>query len=171
MRAKIYNSIFSTKYTYTDIIYNENPNRYIKINEADKVHISVYLFNVLVSTKYDNLVLNYIVHKLNRNSNAIRIKLKYLNEYYNVNITKKEFDEAIINLINRFIIRKTNEEDIYVINHNYIFIGDLRDFIVRYTKKYGNKVAKVDDEGNIIINEIIEKPLFVGTNVTYKYRK
>lgn len=95
------------------------------------------------------LLASYIRLNILYNSNFIEITEKDYMGY--TGLSRDKFYDAINDAINNKIISKTTRKSIYIVNHNMIFKGRIKDFITAYKIKYSDG-CKVDNKGKIILN-------------------
>ena len=100
------------------------------------------------------ILIDYICINIGWCSNAIIFKENDIMNFHSMG--RNEYYNALDELININLIRKTTRKSVYIINHNYIFRGSLSDFVQLYMIAYPNP-AKVNAEGKIIIEEDIEE--------------
>lgn len=97
----------------------------------------------------DNLDKSYVAKLLA----AIKTGSNIIDDY-------KFSDEDIDKLFELNLIDKTNNNDYFVINHNLIFRGDIKEFVWCYINLYGNKteeeIAERDAKAVAVINNAIE---------------
>lgn len=108
---------------------------------------AIYNLNQIV---IDNLDKPYVAKLLS----LVKTGSNVINDY-------KFSDEDIDKLIELDLIDKVNNEDDYfVINHNLVFRGDIKEFIGCYINLYGNKteeeITELDVKAVAVINNAIE---------------
>lgn len=99
------------------------------------------------------ILIDYICINIGWCSNAITFKEEDVMKFHSMG--RNEYYNALDELINVNLIRKTTRKSIYIINHNYIFRGSLSDFIQIYIVAYPEP-AKVNEDGKIIIEDDID---------------
>lgn len=100
------------------------------------------------------ILVDYICINIGWCSNAIIFKEEDVMNFHSMG--RNEYYNALDELINVNLLRKTTRKSIYIINHNYIFRGSLSEFIQIYTVAYPNP-TKVNEDGRIVIEEDIEE--------------
>ena len=100
------------------------------------------------------ILIDYICINIGWCSNAITFKESDIMNFHSMG--RHEYYNALDELININLLRKTTRKSVYIINHNYIFRGSLTDFIQIYTIAYPNP-AKVNEDGKIVIEEDIDE--------------
>lgn len=96
------------------------------------------------------IIVDYICINIGWCSNAISFKEEDIMNFHSMG--RNEYYNALNELIAINLLRKTTRKSIYIINHNYIFKGNLSDFVQIYSIAYPNP-AKVNAEGKIVIEE------------------
>lgn len=104
--------------------------------------------------RLNKLALQLIFHigkNIKYNSNVIEFSYDdIINKY----VCKRNTIADTLNiLINTNIIRKTNVQSRFVVNHNYIFRGDFTLFVKTYEFLYNGEYAELDEKGRIIIDK------------------
>lgn len=174
------NTVFNTEY---DLKHNRFRTEYISKGKTkiiiedlnidngtfvkiyDKIHVLINMYNSkeYCLDEYNNekdkpisahsiALLMFIISKLRINCNFVKFTIKEACDY--TMLGKNSILAAINNLDEHCIIRKTTNNSIYVINHNYIFKGSLEDFIEAYNKLYDGKRAKLDKLNRIILGAV-----------------
>lgn len=115
------------------------------------VDIRLELMRPKLSACSSNII-SYIIVNLPINCNYLEFTLKDIIDFYK-NINAHTYSAAIKELVNKKVIRLTNRKSLYIVNHNYIFKGNIIKFIENYNKKYENIVPSLDENGNIIIED------------------
>lgn len=144
-------------------INRSNINRYISHKRKIinyQIDIDSFNFDNAIITKdifkylyiFDNSctkLLFYIIQQLEKNCNAVVIDANKINTLFNIDI--KDIQDSINELCfdkRTPILSKTNYNDIYIVNHNFIYRGNVDVFLNVYNFKYGlnNKypINKID---------------------------
>lgn len=105
-------------------------------------------------TRNAQILIDYICINIGWCSNAIKFTMEDVMLFHKMD--DHGYYNALDELININLLRKTTRKSIYIINHNYIFKGSLADFVQIYTIAYPNP-AKVNADGKIIIEEDIRE--------------
>lgn len=103
-------------------------------------------------TACSSAIISYIIVNLPINSNYIEFTNKDISNFYRT-FDGRTYTAAISELVNKKVISLTNRKSLYIVNHNYIFKGNIIKFIENYNKKYENIVPSLDENGNIIIED------------------
>lgn len=103
-------------------------------------------------TACSSAIISYIIVNLPINCNYIEFTNKNISDFYKT-FDGRTYTAAINELVNKKVIRFTNRKSLYIVNHNYIFKGNIIKFIENYNKKYENIVPSLDENGNIIIED------------------
>lgn len=103
-------------------------------------------------TSCSSAIISYIIVNLPINCNYIEFTNKNISDFYKT-FDGRTYTAAINELVNKKVIRLTNRKSLYIVNHNYIFKGNIIKFIENYNKKYENIVPSLDENGNIIIED------------------
>lgn len=113
--------------------------------------ISDRLLNDLSSLpSFERKLLSYIATNLNWNSNVI-----YLQPENCIDISSdvQYIKRTIPKLVANNYITKTNISNVYIINHNEMFYGDIRKFIEKYNIIHENEEVIIDKQGRVVITD------------------
>lgn len=99
---------------------------------------------------YEGKLLCHITCNLNWNSNVIRINPEDCNE---VSTGARYVKEAINELVKLEYLAKTNIVNVYIINHNRMFYGDIRKFITKYNSIHEDEELVMDNRGRVVLKD------------------
>lgn len=100
------------------------------------------------------IIIDYICINIAWCSNAIKFTKDDIMLFHNMD--DHSYFNALNELINVNLIRKTTRKSVYIVNHNYLFKGSLHDFVEIYRIAYPEP-TKVNAEGRIIIDDDIQE--------------
>ena len=100
------------------------------------------------------IIIDYICINIAWCSNAIKFTKDDIMLFHNMD--DHGYYNALNELINVNLIRKTTRKSVYIVNHNYLFKGSLHDFVEIYRIAYPEP-TKINAEGRIIIDDDIQK--------------
>lgn len=153
-------TIFDIPVSEKEVTYNTELQNNSVISVVDKTYTSTpfvrvsdriyfHLYNLNAS---DIRLVLYIIGLLKFNSNIIELdKLKASRA---IGITEATLKNTIANVIKANILVATDEDNIFVINHNIIFKGDYNEFIKNYIGLYNALPAEKDGFGRIKLKNI-----------------
>lgn len=153
-------TVFDIPISEKEVIYNTELQNNSIISVIDKTYTSTpfvrisdriyfHLYNLNAS---DIRLVLYIIGLLKFNSNIIELdKLKASKA---IGITEATLKNTIANVIKANILVATDEDNIFVINHNIIFKGDYNEFIKNYIGLYHTLPAEKDGFGRIKLKNI-----------------
>lgn len=96
-------------------------------------------------------IIGYIVKYVDFNVNYIYFTYNNVNAY--AHIDNNAYAKAISELVTHNVIQITNRRSLYIVNHNYIFKGNIIRFIDKYNKKYNGELASLNEKGEIILKD------------------
>lgn len=99
---------------------------------------------------YEGKLLTYIACNLNWDSNIIIIDANNCPE---VSTGARYVKEAINELVKLKYLAKTNIVNVYIINHNRMFLGNMKKFIVNYKETHKNEELIIDNKGRVVIKK------------------
>lgn len=164
-------TIFDIPVSEKEVVYNTELQNSSVISVVDKTYTSspfvrvsdrIY-FNLYNLNASDIRLVLYIIGLLKFNSNIIEIdKLKASRA---IGITEATLKNTIANVIKANILVATDEDNIFVINHNIIFKGDYNEFIKNYIGLYNALPAEKDGFGRIKLKNIRYAEKAVEVNI------
>lgn len=104
--------------------------------------------------RLNKLALQLIFHigkNIKYNSNVI--EFSYDDIIFRYKCDRHTINDTLNILIDTNVIRKTNVQSRFVVNHNYIFRGDFTLFVKTYEFLYNGEYAELDEKGRIIIDK------------------
>lgn len=96
-------------------------------------------------------IIGYIVKHIEFNVNCIYFTYNNVNVF--AHIDNNAYSKAISELVKHEVIRTTNRRSLYIVNHNYVFKGNIIKFINKYNKKYDGETATVNEKGEIVLRD------------------
>lgn len=153
-------TVFDIQISEKEVTYNTELQNNSVISVIDKTYTSTpfvrvsdriyfHLYNLNAS---DIRLVLYIIGLLKFNSNIIELdKLKASKA---IGITEATLKNTIANVIKANILVATDEDNIFVINHNIIFKGDYNEFIKNYIGLYHTLQAEKDGFGRIKLKNL-----------------
>ena len=118
---------------------------FVRVNE--NIH-----FHICNLNGSDIRLILYIIGLLKFNSNIIKIDKEKAAK--TIGLTVATLKNTICNVVKANIIANTDEEDIFIINHNIIFKGDYSEFIKNYIGLYDGRPGEKDGYGRIKIKDL-----------------
>ena len=91
-----------------------------------------------------NWLVDYICHIIEFDSNIVKLNIEDISLL--TNKKSRTIYDAIQELDDANIIKKTDINKLYVINHNVIFKGSLETFLYNYYELYGKGKAPIGDQ-------------------------
>lgn len=151
-RAKELLKVVPTCFKIPDVVLQEKPlTEFIKeVKRITKGRIfytcnqNYFVNNKIILSSLANWLINYICYTIEFDSNIVRLNVDDITLI--INKKKSSIYEAIQELDDNNIIKKTDISQTYVINHNVIFKGDMEEFLYNYNKLYGKGKAPLGDQ-------------------------
>lgn len=140
--------------TVVDKLYSSSP--FVRI--SDRIYFHLYNLN-----SSDIRLVLYIISLLKFNSNIVEIDKQKAAKA--IGLTESTLRNTIGNIIRANILVATDEDNIFVINHNIIFKGDYNEFIKNYIGLYDALPAEKDGFGRIKIKEIRKAEKAIQVNI------
>ena len=140
--------------TVVDKTYTSSP--FVRI--SDRIYFHLYNLN-----GSDIRLVLYIISLLKFNSNIIEIDKQKAAKA--IGLTENTLRNTISNVIKANILVATDEDNIFVINHNIIFKGDYNEFIKNYIGLYDALPAEKDGFGRIKLKEIRKAEKAIQVNI------
>lgn len=130
-------------------------NRY-KENEP-KLIINDFIFKIISDDKLNRLskLLLYIINNTTINSNKIILDFDN-NDIKEISTSNIELNYLIDKLEEYNIIRRSIINNIYILNHNVIFRGDIEDFIKAYTIIHETDNIELTIDSKVILDNTID---------------
>lgn len=95
-----------------------------------------------------------IAYILEPNTNLVKITKEVSSALYSRNGKPARYWTTVIKILQEYgFLVRTNQKSTYVINHNFIFKGDLNLFAKQYKEMYGNYKGAYNESGNFIIDK------------------
>jgi hypothetical protein len=130
-------------------------NRY-KENEP-KLIINDIVFKIISDNKFNRLskLLLYIINNVTINSNKIILDFNN-NDIKEISTSDIELNYLIDKLEEYNIIRRSTINNVYIVNHNIIFRGDIEDFIKAYTIIHKTDNIELTVDSKVILDNTID---------------
>jgi hypothetical protein len=130
-------------------------NRY-KENEP-KLIINDIVFKIILDNNFNGLsrLLLYIINNISINTNKIIIDFND-NNIKDISVSDIELNYLIDKLEEYNIIRRTTINNIYIVNHNIIFRGDIENFIKGYTIIHESTNIELTIDSKVILDNTID---------------
>lgn len=103
-----------------------------------------FVNNKIILSSLAGWLVDYICYTIEFDSNIVKLNVDDIGLL--INKKKSVIYEAIQELDDNNIIKKTDINQTYVINHNVIFKGDLVEFLYNYYELYGKGKAPLGDK-------------------------
>lgn len=103
-----------------------------------------FVNNKIMLSSLANWLINYICYIIDFDSNVVRLNVDDISLL--INKKPRTIYDAIQELDDVDIIKKTDMNKLYVINHNIIFKGDMELFLYNYYDLYGKGKAPMGDQ-------------------------
>lgn len=91
----------------------------------------------------------YVINNLEWNSNIVYLDYDVIADEFNVG--HRAIIDAIAFLCNNSIVCRTDIRDIFVVNHNLVFRGNIEQFYKIYTAFYRDKLVVVSNK--VVLNK------------------
>lgn len=153
--ANVYPTRFDTNIIFKSITERTSKGttitRYVRVKEVNETADAIFtneLLNKFYLLSHSSLIIiGYIGKHLQYHSNIIVLKEKDVCE--ETKISRNSFYKALDELITNFVIDPTTRKSKYIINHNYIYKGNLFGFINMYNDKHPNGATIINNKVKI----------------------
>lgn len=122
-----------------------------------KIIINDFVFKIISDDKFNRLsrLLLYIINNATINSNKIILDFNN-NDIKEISTSNIELNYLIDKLEEYNIIRRTTINNIYILNHNIIFRGDIETFVKAYTIIYETNNIELTIDSKVILDNTID---------------
>lgn len=103
-----------------------------------------FVNNKIMLSSLASWLVDYICYTIEFDSNLVKLNVDDISLI--INKKPRTIYDAIQELDDNNIIKKTDINKTYVINHNVIFKGDMQEFLYNYNELYGKGKAPLGDQ-------------------------